>query len=1039
MISRHLLAIAAFCLVSSLHANADDTIDFNQHVRPILSANCFACHGFDAKSRQADLRLDIADGAYAERNGTVAVKPHDLAASLIWERINSSDPEQVMPPTSFHAALSDADKEVIRKWIEQGAAYQKHWAFEPPVAGEVPAVQNEAWVKNDIDRFILAKLEEKGLTPQPEADRPTLIRRVSFALTGLPPAPAEVRRFLDDQSADAYEKMVERYLSSPQYGEEMARHWLDLARYADTHGLHLDNEREMWAYRDWVIEAFNSKMPFDQFTIEQLAGDLLPNPTKEQLIATGFNRCNVTTAEGGSIDEELLFRYAVDRASTTVENWMGLTAGCAVCHDHKFDPISAKEFYSLYAFFYSNSDPAMDGNIRNTHPFLSLSTPEQDQKIEELRAAHQAAIDKHRAFTATMEYLDPHTSTVGTESAIPEAVEVTEVLLDDLLPLHTSARTKKRDPLTWTHASQIPSASGLRSLSQFAGENYYDHFENFGVPIVMPENGKISVWVRPDADAPPKSIMIEFATSEGIRAAIWGNPQLLGSGEVGSPQRFHAGPIPTPGEWTQLEVTAEQLKWNAGVAIDRFSLMQVEGAILWDLITFSGVRQPHVDPRASFHAWWSQRKDKATPGIPGELTEILKAGPEQEVTAEQREALLRYFLTHIARPITTELAEHQLQLSQAEAALKTLQDQIPGTFIYKELDTPRQSHVMTRGQYNQPGDAVSPSTPAVLPALQVDGLANRLDLAKWLMADSHPLTARVAVNRHWQQFFGIGLVETASDFGAQGAPPSHPELLDWLAVWYRTNKWKTDGLVRLIVNSATFRQQSAVNSQMLEVDPKNRLLGRGARLRLDAEQIRDNALLVSGLINLQLGGPGVKFYQPANIWEPVGYEDSNTRFYFQDHGDKLYRRSVYAFLKRTAPPPFLSNFDAPNREQACPRRERSNTPLQALQLLNDIQHVEAARSMASRILREGGPAPQERLSFAWKLVLVRDIEVSELQILEQELQGNIERFSNDEEAAQKLIAVGESPVPQDLDPKELAAYTLISNLILNLDETVNRN
>lgn len=854
----HCVLLLAIDSIDPVHAaETTDAISFNKHIRPILSANCFACHGFDAKKREAELRLDTPDGAFAERNGSRAIVPGNIEASELWRRIVTDNSDEQMPPLDSHKELTDEQKQLLRRWIEQGAPYQKHWAFEPP-NGEMP---REVVVgprhQNPIDDFIAARLVAEGLTPAPEADRHILLRRASFALTGLPPTLDEQQEFLSDQREGAYERLVDRLLESPRFGEEMARHWLDVARYADTHGMHLDNERQTWAYRDWVVGAFNRNLPFDQFTIDQLAGDLLPDATPEQLTATGYNRCNVTSSEGGSIDDELIFRYAVDRTATTIQTWLGLTAGCAVCHDHKFDPITQREFYSLYAFFHSAADPAMDGNSLLTPPVVRLEPPTvtaQLRQLDQQIADRQQAIDQ---LTANLNYSDPQN-----------------------------------------------------------------------------------------------------------------------------------------------------------------------------------------DPQQSFSVWWQQATGKDTDGLPGDINAIAKGGPGSSVSAEDTNKLRTWYLQNICAatqpqfaPLLTELKQLRDQRSQVDAS-------VPSTFIFRDLDQPRQSFVMMRGAYDKPGDRVEPGVPAILPPLTTSTPSNRatrLDLARWLVAHENPLTARVTVNRFWQQVFGVGLVKTSYDFGSQGQLPSHPELLDWLAVDFRESGWNVKRLMRMLVTSEAFRRHSQVDPAVYARDPENRLYARGPRIRLDAEQIRDNALFVGGLIDLTMGGKGVRTYQPNNIWEPVGFAGSNTRFYQQDNGSSLYRRSLYTFLKRTAPPPFMSNFDAPNREQFCTRRERSNTPLQALQLMNDVQHVEAARHLAQRMITAGGAEPADRIGYGFRLALARQPEPDELAVLNHQLQLHRDRYQPDVEAARKLISLGESKPDAKLDPVELAAYTMIANTILNLDETLTRN
>ena len=1033
MFTKNLFLVAAAIIYLSSSVRADD-ISFNRDVRPILSEYCFACHGFDAKQRKADLRLDVAEGAYAERDGDTPLKPGDLMQSEVWVRVMSDNPEEVMPPPVTKKKLTAEHKATLRKWIEQGAKYQKHWAFEVPVKPAEPTVKNAAWARNAVDRFILARLESAGLTPRPEASRSTLIRRVAFSLTGLPPTLAEIAAYEADQTPQAYENMVDRYLQSPRYGEEMARSWLDVARYADTHGMHLDNERSMWAYRDWVIKSFNDNKPFDRFTIEQLAGDLLPNPTRDQLVATGFNRCNVTTSEGGSIEAEFTYRYAVERTSTMIETWMGLTGGCAVCHDHKYDPLSQREFYSLYSFFYSAADPAMDKNVTTTDPFYKLFTDEATAALTQAQAAEADAKRLLEEAVSKIIYQDP-----STLQPAPERRAVEEVWLDDLPPLGAKASCTSRNASIWVTAPDAEPPVGRRALQQAGAANYQDKFEGPTQPLRIPEAPQVFVWVRLDTVETPDAIMVELGAAAGNRKAIWGDPERFSATRT---DKNWLGELPPAGKWTRLEIPVEKLDLKPGEEIRSIALAQFGGIAWWDGLTVTGEIAPATDLRSSFVAWWKDRTGKETAGLPAELVPVLKDGPEKNPTAELREKLLRFYLAYIARPANPDLQQRQAAWLTAQALRAAVEESVPGTFIFKNLDQPREAFVMLRGQYDKPGEKVEPSVPAILPPINKatpEARASRLDLAKWLLAPEYPLTARVTVNRVWQQFLGTGLVKTSSDFGSQGEVPSHPELLDWLAVWYRENGWDTKALVKLVVTSATFRQDVHVTPDLLRIDPENRLYARGPRFRLDAEQIRDNVLSVSGLINLQMGGRGVKGYQPPNIWEPVGYADSNTRFYLQDHGPSLYRRSIYAFLKRTAPPPFMSNFDAPNREQACARRERSNTPLQALQLMNDTQHFEAARAFGERIVLEGGSTAEERIAFAYRVVLSRQPKPEELVIVKQALDSYLSRFSKDPEAAKKVVSVGESKPKSDRPAPELAAYTLLANLVLNLDETVMRN
>ncbi|MBL9083517.1 MAG: PSD1 domain-containing protein [Planctomycetales bacterium] len=1044
-------ACASLRFAHSAEAAAPAKLSFNRDIRPILSENCFACHGFDSKKREADLRLDTAEGALAPRDVGPAIKPSDPEASEVWRRIVSDDPDVVMPPPASHKSLKPEQKEILRRWIAEGAAYQKHWAFERPVAVEPPQVDDAAWSTNPIDRFIRERLQAENLTPQPEADRPTLIRRVAFALTGLPPTIAQVDQFLADKSPAAYEKMVERYLASPRYGEEMARHWLDVARYADTHGLHLDNERTMYAYRDWVIRALNENLPFDDFTVWQLAGDQLPNPTNDQLTATGFNRCNVTTSEGGSIAEEFLYRYAVDRASTTMQTWMGLTGGCAVCHDHKYDPLTQKEFYSFYSFFYDAADPAMDGNITTTAPFTKLPTAEQKQSLEAATKAKADAAKNLEAVVAAAKYEEPAV-------AKSQAVPIRNVIFDDDYPLGTTQRNTSRNASTWIDRPDFGAKSGRRVLHQ-ANARFHQEILTVGLrTLVVPEtDGKFEIWVRPDPLQPPTAVSLLFDS----RRAWWGEESAIDAGIPGLTPESRRGPLPKPGEWTKLEVAAVDVGLKPGTHIKTVTVQESGGVVSWDAFAMTGVTEPAADPLVSFDHWRETVGDVAPPEIPGSLTKFFSKKPAvrkrgvkpepksaksaaepNELSEEDFQPLRDFYVAYVMREPPTNVASARAVWIEARLAEAVVDDAVVGTMTYADVPQPRDAFVMMRGQYDQPGEKVEPTVPAIFPALQkssADQRLRRLDLARWLVAPEHPLTARMQVNRLWQQFFGVGLVKTSEDFGSQGEPPSHPELLDWLAVDFQKHGWDTKRFVRQLVMSQAFRQQSFAAPELRARDPENRLLARGPRFRLDAEQIRDNALFVSGLINLRMGGEGVKSYQPPNIWEPVGYADSNTRYYLQDHGDALYRRSIYAFLKRTAPPPFMSNFDGPNREQMCSRRERSNTPLQALQLMNDVQHFEAARALAERALAEGGKSDAERIAYLYRTVLSRSPDDRELLVVRRALDEQRRLYANDERAAAGAIRVGESKPAGVASAEETAAWTLTANLVLNLDETLNRN
>ena len=1026
-------SVTACCVASD--------VQFNRDIRPILSEHCYACHG--PGEQEADLRLDSFARATAELpSGLQAIVPGQADGSELLSRIDAADPDIVMPPPHTNKPLSADDREILRRWIDAGATYEQHWAFRPirrPALPKADATQEE----NPIDRFLDARLDQQGLIANKEASRETLIRRLSFAVTGLPPTVAEVDDYLSDSSDRAYDNLLERLLTSPHHGEEMARHWLDVARYADTHGLHLDNERQMWAFRDWVVKAFNDNLPFDQFAIWQLAGDLLPDATVPQKVATGFLRCNVTTSEGGSIGEELLFRYAVDRTATTLNAFMGLTGQCAVCHDHKFDPLSQREFYSLYAFFNSAADPGFDGNKILTPPILPLPTAPQQERLATLRAAKPALSKAVNQSLNRIAYADPATQQPPAPSRRKQ-----RIWLDDEFP---PGAVVEGGPgtITWLTGDQEAGVfSGQRSLVRRAEGIGQDFYARGAEPIEIKPQEEIFAHVWIDPEHPPGSIMLQFNSGGWNHRAVWGDPNLISWGELGTVSRHHAGPLPEPGTWTRISVSTAELGLKPGTKLNGFALTQYGGHVRWDSVGGEYLDSPATDPHQSFTAWWAAHTGKQKlDGIPGPLQNLVRAGPEKTTKPQDIDKVRRHWLTDVWQQQPDDLRDALAALRAHERETAKLEDAIPKTFIFTDLPKVRKSFVMKRGNYDQPGEPVERSTPAFLPPLEPAGEQplNRLDLARWLVSKEHPLTARVAANRLWQQFFGTGLVKTSEDFGLQGEPPSHPDLLEWLAAEYLDCGWDTRHMVRLILSSRGFRRDSRISPQQQEVDPANRLLARGPRFRLDAEQIRDNALAVSGLLVTSMGGKGDRPYQPPNIWEPVGFGNSNTRYYKQDSGNALYRRSLYTFFKRTAPPPFMVNFDAPNREQFCARRERSNTPLQALQLMNDTQHIEAARALADRVLSQSSKGAtnaatdSDRIDSLFRILLARHATPEETQITSEILLSQRQRYQADAEAAQQLVGHGESRSPADLPTAEVAAWTLVTNMLLNLDETLCRN
>ncbi len=1005
-------------------------VDFAREIRPILAENCFACHGPDDRARKAKLRLDVKEGALAALgSGDRAVVPGKPDDSTLVFRVESDDAELLMPPKASGKQLAPDQKALLRRWVSEGAKWSSHWAFDPPRKADPPAVKNATWGRSPLDRFILARLEAEGLSPSPEADRETLIRRVTFDLTGLPPTIEDVDRFLADRAPGAYERAVDRLLESPRYGEHMARYWLDAARYGDTHGLHLDNYREMWPYRDWVVRAFNRNQPFDRFLIEQLAGDLLPNPTLDQLVATGFNRCHVSTSEGGSIEEEVYVRNVVDQVDTNGTVLLGLTTGCARCHDHKYDPIRMKDYYQLFAFFNNIDGPALDGNSAKWAPIAAVPTIKDRLAIVAADAEIAALKRTLEDETAKLAARAPLAAEPA-ESEIPARADY--VWIDDAAP--RGANPQGDSPWQFVSRPDYPVKSGSGALKLTAQGRMQRFFETAAAKLVIGEGDALFAHVYIDPIHPPKEIMLQWHTREGwMRRAYWGENRI-DWGKDQSVERLRMGDLPPTGEWARLEIPCARLALAPGSVIDGWAFTQFDGTAYWDA---AGLRTWTPQPEqkyASFAAWIRARKADKGAGLSDPDKAIL-ALERSKRTADQVRSLYAQYLRTGSAKTAAALEPIVAKLKAAEAKRKALDDQVATTLVFRERSgEPKQAYMLKRGEYDQRGDKVGRAIPAFLPPLPAGAPVNRLGFAEWLTAPNHPLTARVAVNRLWQQFFGVGLVKTAEDFGAQGEPPSHPELLDFLAVDFREHGWNIKRLVRTLVTSAAYRQSAKITPERLAKDPANRLVSRGPRFRLDAEMLRDQALAVSGLLVESVGGPSVKPPQPPGLWEAVGYSGSNTAHFQPDAGPaKVHRRSVYTFWKRTAPPPQMSTFDAPSRESCQVRRERTNTPLQALLLLNEEQYMEAARGLARRAWAEGGSTAEDRLVYMFRLATGRRPDSSEATELGRTLRDLLDHYRTRSAEARQVAGEG-SPG----DPCNFAAWTLLGNAVLNLDCVITR-
>lgn len=1034
--------------------DASRGVEFNRHIRPILSDNCFACHGPDEKQRQEGLRLDTREGIFEDRYEYRIVVPGDPATSKLFSKITAAQDSQRMPPLKSGKKLTKEQIELIRQWIEQGAKWEEHWAFVPPRRAELPAVKNRNWPRNPIDHFILARLEQNGLKPSVEADRVTLMRRVTLDLTGLPPTPAEVDAFLADRSPEAYEKLVDRLLQSPHYGERMAMKWLDLARYADTHGYHIDSHRDMWLWRDWVIDAYNRNLPFDRFTIEQLAGDLLPDATLEQKIATGFNRNHMINFEGGAIPEEYQNEYLVDRVNTTATVWMGLTMTCARCHDHKYDPIRQQEFYRFYAFFNDIPEKGLDGRTGNAEPYVQVPDMAQKSGLQELSAriaGLEKALPEERVDSLLAEWertahlpppsgsglvahyeLDGHLSDTSghyrhgeegkgevtyAEGKVKKAARFdgeTWVTLGDTadfegadsfsIALWINPGGRKKMPVL----ARVEESAGLRGYAIWMDEPEPLPYARKAAPLIV---NLIHVW--PDN-------AIEVRTKQPLLSGTWHHVALAydGSGRAAGLHLF------VNGKPQQVEVVKDSLTGS----------IRASGPLYLGKGTGEVLFEGSID-ELRLYARRLPPEEAGQLAVDHPIQAILESHTRKR-SEKQKQELRHYYLTHQAAPPWRKI---YLELQDLQEERDALNKEIPTTMVMQHMEQPRDTFLLVRGDYRNRGDKVSPGVPSCLPPLPAEAPPNRLGVAQWLVDPSHPLTARVAVNRYWEMYFGNGIVNTLEDFGFQGDPPSHPELLDWLATEFVRSGWDIKAMQKLIVTSATYRQSSRVTPELLEKDPQNRLLARAPRLRLPAESVRDNALAMSGLLNTRIGGPSVFPYQPAGLWEQVSYGDRySAQSYRQDQGKDLYRRSMYTFWKRTVPPPALATFDAPDRETCTVKRARTNTPLQALVLMNDPTYVEAARALAERMIRQGGSKPERRITYGFRLATARKPAPAELQVLLETLQAQLPGYRHDPGGAKKLLSVGESKPDESVDVVELAAWTTIASMLLNLDETITR-
>jgi mono/diheme cytochrome c family protein len=1042
-------------------------LSFNRDIRPILAEKCFFCHGPDPGTRKAELRLDTEAGLFSpHKDNPAPVLKGNVGESELVKRITSTDSEEVMPPPKSHKELKPEEVALLKQWIAQGAPWQPHWAFIPPEKAAFPSVKNEAWVKTPLDRFILAKLEEKGLQPAPEAEPRVLFRRLHLDLTGLPPSKEDLEAFLTDYAMEpeqALSQWIDRLMHSTAWGEHRARYWLDAARYGDTHGLHIDNYREMWLYRDWVIRAFNSNKLFSDFTVEQIAGDLLPKPKEDQLVATGFQRCNITTAEGGTIAEENLANYAADRVQTMGWVYLGLTMNCAQCHDHKFDPVTQRDYYSMAAFFRNTTQGASDGNAKDGRgPVLVVPMEADRGRWKELPTllTKERENQKSRIGAGKADFENWLTS------ATPEGL--TAGRLSEKLVLRAplnEGQGKESKRFLGVEDSEGKVLASNSELSWAAGGKFGDApvfgkttgiFVGDVADFDVKQPFSYGAWVKVGKADGSAGILSRMDTKAKLRGF-----DLYQSGKSFAVHLIDAWPekaikVTTPaavkaGAWQHVFVTYDGSGKAAGVKV------YVDGKDEKLRVEKNDIAEGSIRSKAEFVI--GQRGDgggfeggsvqdvrvygralsslevKGLMDLPGIRTALMAA--EKRTPAQRNVLQDHYFNT---------FDKEYMALNEAISKLTKEQDAIrersPLTHIQEEVkDKMPMANVLVRGQYNKLGDAVEAVPPAALHALPDGAPKNRLGLAQWLVDKRNPLTPRVTVNRFWQEVFGQGLVRTSEDFGLMGATPSNQALLDWLAADFRDNGGDVRHLFKLMLTSAAYRQASIVTPEKLEKDRDNALLSRGPRFRMDAEMVRDNALATSGLLVSKLYGPPVRPYQPESIWDVVGLPNGNTRNYVQDHGESLYRRTLYNFWKRMAPPPNLDIFNAPSREVSCLRRERTNTPLQALVTLNDPQFVEAARHLAETALVAAGNQEEKVVDYIIEKALARPVQPKERKIIMDSRRDFLKHYETKPDDASALLGVGETKarLPElAVTPAQLASWTMVCNEVLNLDEALNK-
>lgn len=1022
------LIAPVFFLSAAAQSRAEETpVSFSRDIRHLIADKCFACHGPDSTRSDVSLRLDLRDAVFKQDDtGHAAIVPKQPDRSEVIRRIFSDDPAERMPPPDSKKQLSVEQRFLIKRWIAEGATFEDHWAFVPPRRPPVPAMTS-SWPRNEIDRFVLAKLDQMHMAPSPEANRHALIRRVSLDVRGLPPTLDEIDAFVNDNSSAAYERMVDRMLASPHYGEKMARLWLDLGRYGDTTGYQSDSTRQTWLWRDWVINAYNANMPFDRFTIEQLAGDLLSDPSTDQKIATGFNRNTRFNEESGSDPDEFLVTYVKDRVNTLGKVWLGLSLGCAECHNHKYDPISQKEYYQLFAYFNNLDEQGAEGHNEIYRPVVQAPSQAQretlaklDQRIKECEQPIEAAV-------ASFDKQDLSATSKRPQEGTPREF----IWIDDDPPLGASL---VGDGVFWIESPE-PVHSGRRSMRRTNSESQRHQFVTKSHKLSVGKGDELFAWVYLGPDM-PRQLMLQFNLSGEPDAwthrVYWGE-DLPESNTDRAVVRKKIGPLPEKGKWIKLRVPAETIDIQPGTNIYGVSIAQNGGTGYWDDVgILTSVRQ-NDDHHYSLADW--DQIARVFESVPAKVKEVLSK-PSKERSADEQSLVRHHFVEYWFAPAREVFQPLHAALQSAQEARQKEDVQIPFQLVSVELPKPRPSYVLTRGDFQQHGEQVTADVPAVLPRVSSNEPQNRLGLARWLTHPNHPLVARVTVNRYWAQLFGKGIVKTIADFGAQGQYPSHPELLDWLAIQFVESGWDTKSLLKTLLMSATYRQSSVHDGRFDAIDPNNDLLSRATRFRLDAEEIRDSAFTAAGILSRRIGGPSVFPFQPPDF-----YNGKASWKWDVSPGEDKYRRGHYTFWRRTTPFPAFTIFDAPDRCESTVERPKTNTPLQALVTLNDPQFVEAAFGLADRILTNSGPTPDDRLRYAMQAVVGRAPTFEELGVLQELLKRQVSYYEHNAPAAQMLAdnphGIGLSKGNHS-QAAERAAWTVVSNVLLNLDEAITR-